>query len=148
MQNKIMKKKIMLCLLFSCFFLFLASCSANKNNGEIQNLSPQETAGLLAQKEENGLFVLNVHTPYAGEIEKTDAIIEDWQNIAAHVNQLPEDKNTPILVYCRSGRMSSSAVQQLQALGYTNISHLDGGMLAWQEQGFSIINASIKLFEE
>lgn len=129
-------------LLFFVFFLFLLGCSNSSAEGSLQNLAPEDVAELLAQKEEGGLFVLNVHTPYEGEIEGTDAIIEDWENIAAHLNQLPENKNTPFLVYCRSGRMSASAVQQLQELGYKNISHLEGGMIAWQNAGYVIINAS------
>ena len=111
---------------------FLAACAVQP---VVHQLNPQQVKELLDQKEGRGLYVLNVHTPYEGELEKTDAFIEDWENIAAHPDQLPADKNQPILVYCRSGRMSASAVEQLKALGYTDISHLDGGMRAYQEAG-------------
>jgi rhodanese-related sulfurtransferase len=99
---------------------------------------------LLEKKDAMGLFVLNVHAPYEGKLDKTDAIIEDWENIAAHADQLPEDKNQPILVYCRTGRMSTSAVGQLKSMGYTNLYHLNGGMRAWDGQGLPIID---KTFE-
>ncbi len=112
--------------------LLLAACATQP---VVHNLNPQEVKDLLDQKEAKGLFVLNVHTPYEGELEKTDAFIEDWEDIAAHIDQLPSDKNQPLLVYCRSGRMSTSAVEQLKSLGYTNIHHLDGGMRAYQESG-------------
>lgn len=105
-----------------------------------QDLEPLAVKDLLDQKEEKGLFVLNVHTPYEGKLEKTDAIIQDWENIAAHTDQLPQDKNTPILVYCRTGRMSTSAIAQLQQLGYTNLYHLKGGMRAWDKAGLPIID--------
>lgn len=116
-------------------FLFLiTACS------QVKNLSPVEAQELLENEE---VFVLNVHTPYEGKLEGTDAIIEDWENIAAHQDQLPENKNTPLLVYCRSGRMSTSAVEQLKELGYTNIYHLDGGMRAWSDAGLPIIDKAV-----
>lgn len=101
----------------------------------VQDVTPLEAQRLAADAE---VFVLNVHAPYDGEIAGTDAFIEDWERIADHVGVLPDDKETPLLVYCRSGRMSSSAVAQLQALGYTNIKHLVGGMNAWSEAGLPI----------
>jgi rhodanese-related sulfurtransferase len=117
--------------------LLLVACSPNPI---VQDLEPQQVSELLDKKEEMGLFVLNVHTPYEGKLDKTDATIEDWENIASHVDQLPADKNAPILVYCRSGRMSTSAVEQLKVLGYTNIYHLKGGMIAWDIEGLPIID--------
>src|SRR3989338_6554923 len=105
---------------------------------QVVHLSPLQTQELLQQKEKLNLFVLNVHTPYEGELEKTDAFIEDWQNIAAHTDKLPTNKNQPLLVYCRSGRMSTAAVEQLQKLGYKKIYHLDGGMRAWEQAGLTL----------
>ena len=43
--------------------------------------------------------------------------------------QLP-DKNQLILVYCRSGRRSKLAAQELVELGYTNIMEF-GGIIDW-----------------
>lgn len=127
--------------------LLLAACApqapqtapAASDEG-FQNLEPQQVQELLGKKEELGLFVLNVHTPYEGELGKTDAIIQDWENIAAHTDKLPLNKSTPVLVYCRTGRMSLSAIKQLKTLGYTNLYHLKGGMKAWDAAGLPVIN--------
>ena len=125
-------------------FIILAGCGLEDKTPPasrgIINVSPSEAKALLDNKERNDLFVLNVHTPYEGKLEKTDAIIEDWENISAHLDQLPQDKTSPLLVYCRSGRMSSVAVAQLQKLGYTNIYHLNGGMNAWKSAGYAVID--------
>jgi rhodanese-related sulfurtransferase len=115
---------------YALLLLVLLGCAS-----PIHNVTPLEAQALAA---DDAVFVLNVHTPYEGEIAGTDAFIEDWDNIAAHVDQLPADKNTPLLVYCRSDRMSSSSVQQLHELGYTNINHLVGGMNAWKAAGLPI----------
>ena len=60
-------------------------------------------------------FVINVHTPYEGEIRGTDAFIT-FGSVAANVFKLPS-LTTPILVYCRSGNMSTVAAATLVALG-------------------------------
>lgn len=123
-------------------FALLVACSADRI--QITNLNVSQANDMINQKEQSGLFVLNVHTPFEGKLAGTDEIIEDWENISAHLDQLPKNKDTPILVYCRSGRMSTSAVEQLKILGYTDIYHLDGGMRAWEDAGLPIEN---KTFE-
>lgn len=37
-----------------------------------------------------------------------------------------EDKDTPILVYCRSGARSGLAAAELRKMGYTNVENLGG----------------------
>ena len=40
--------------------------------------------------------------------------------------------DTPLLVYCRSGRRARIAMDQLHDLGYRKLYHLSGDMQAWQ----------------
>ena len=52
--------------------------------------------------------------------------------------------NTPVLAQGQryrlraSGGRSALAAQVLQTLGYQQVAHLDGGLKAWREAGFSI----------
>jgi phage shock protein E len=82
--------------------------------------------------------VINVHIPYEGELEQTDAFIP--YNKVVNDSRLPEDKNTEILLYCRSGRMSEEAGAVLHEEGYTNVAHLEGGMNAWEAAGRPLIH--------
>lgn len=41
------------------------------------------------------------------------------------------DKQSPLLVYCRTGRRSLEAAQVLTELGYTDVTDMAGGILAW-----------------
>ncbi len=90
---------------------------------------------MLKQKD---FFFVNVHVPYEGEIQNTDVFIP-YNEIASNLDKLPKDKNAKIVLYCRSGRMSGIAAQTLIKLGYTNVSHLAGGMIAWEKSGYVII---------
>ncbi|WP_068828339.1 rhodanese-like domain-containing protein [Pseudomonas sp. BMS12] len=47
-------------------------------------------------------------------------------NIAARISEVAPDKNVPIVLYCRSGRRSSIAQDELQALGYTQVINAGG----------------------
>ena len=98
-------------------------------------LQSQQLEAMLRNKD--FLFV-NVHIPYAGEIENTDVFIP-YDKIADNLGKLPKDKNAPIVLYCRSGHMSEMAAQQLADLGYTHVSHLNGGMIAWKKSGHPVI---------
>lgn len=84
-------------------------------------------------------FMVNVHTPYDGELEKTDAFVP-YDTIAKNLDKLPQDKNAKIILYCRSGRMSQIAAEKLTSLGYTNVYDLTGGMNAWEQRGYKVIN--------
>lgn len=123
------------------FLLLVVSCAGLAPQGHT-NLDAVGVHALLGQKESLNLFVLNVHTPFQGELNGTDAFIEEFQNLSAHASVLPADKGRPILVYCRSGRMSEIAIPQLERMGYKNIYHADGGMIAYDEAGFEVLNKS------
>ncbi len=55
--------------------------------------------------------------------------------MAMQTDELDELKKEEIICYCRSGKRSVQAAMMLETLGFTNIVNLDGGMIAWQENG-------------
>ena len=48
------------------------------------------------------------------------------------------DKNKTIVIQCRSGKRSMNACMFLLSKGYNNLINLEGGILGWMEEGFSI----------
>jgi phage shock protein E len=46
--------------------------------------------------------------------------------IEAGIQDLQVEKDTPILLYCRSGNRAGKAQKRLEALGYTNVTNLGG----------------------
>jgi rhodanese-related sulfurtransferase len=85
-------------------------------------------------------FVLvNTHIPYAGEITATDLFLP-YDQIGQQLEQLPTDKQAKIVLYCRTGHMSAIAAETLVKAGYTNVWDVEGGMVAWQKSGQSIIS--------
>ena len=50
------------------------------------------------------------------------------------IDALGVKKDDEVLLYCRSGGRSGHALHTMKTLGYTNVKHLDGGIMAWQEK--------------
>jgi sulfate permease, SulP family len=62
-----------------------------------------------------------------------DAELISLPELLADGTNLPREE--PIVLICRSGRRSQRAAHVLQSRGFTNISMLEGGMLAWEAAG-------------
>ncbi len=98
---------------------------------------PAESLWNKLQSEQRDYRLINVHVPYYAEIPGTDSFMP-FDRMENYRNQLPQDKDAEIIVYCMSGRMAEYAAESLLKMGYTNVKNLDGGMMAWQQQGLPL----------
>ncbi len=48
------------------------------------------------------------------------------------------DKNTPVVMYCKSGGRASLACCSIQRMGYKNVKNMDGGWKAWAKAGYPV----------
>ena len=111
------------------------SQSYAKNANGYVDISAAQLAGMI---EDQDLTLVNVHIPYEGEIPETDLFIP-YDEIQDHLDELPARDET-IVLYCRSGGMSTMAAEVLVDKGYTNIMELDGGFNAWSAQGYELLD--------
>lgn len=99
-------------------------------------MNPTQLAVMLNRK---NFFFVNVHVPYEGEIAGTDAHIA-YDTITENLECFPSEKDAEIVLYCMSDRMSGIAAEQLALRGFSNVSHLSGGMIAWEAGGNKLMN--------
>lgn len=64
-----------------------------------------------------------------------NAIHIPYDELPSRLGELGEDTETPVVVYCESGKRADIAGATLLEAGWTNVSHLVGDMRAWREQG-------------
>lgn len=115
-------------LLFS-LLLMLTGCSGGAGDGSYQQITQEEAKEMMDTQE---VIILDVreqdeydngHIP--GSVLLPVGIIDE--ETAAAV--IPE-KDSTVLVYCRSGNRSKTASSTLAELGYTNICEF-GGINTW-----------------
>ena len=135
-KNRSNMKKILkvLCALAG---LHVGACA----QGNVKNLSVDEFAKCIEQKDVQLLDVRTAEEFAEGFIPSRNGglcLHADMQksDFMANAARLL-DKSKPVAVYCRRGRRSANAAQQLDQAGYQVI-NLKGGIEAWKSAGKDI----------
>lgn len=94
-------------------------------------LKPKEFAQKI--KATPNAQVIDVRTPgefKTGFIE--GAVNIDWNggDFDTHISTV--DKNKPTFVYCRSGKRSADAAEEMREMGFKEVYELSGGIQAWE----------------
>ena len=123
-----MKKCIWLLL---AMFL-LSACGQEKENNRkavYVNITAKEAKQIMDSQE--GYVILDTRTQEEyDEGHIPGAILIPYDEILTKAESILKDKDQLILVYCRSGRRSKLAAEDLVKLGYTNIKEF-GGIIDW-----------------
>jgi rhodanese-related sulfurtransferase len=123
-----MKKRLFAVLMAA---LTLSACTAEKTseNAGYMCITPQEAKKIMDTQE--GYVILDTRTEEEYETGHIPgAIVISHEQIKEKAEQVLTDKDQLILVYCRSGRRSKLAAQDLVDLGYTNVKEF-GGIIDW-----------------
>ena len=108
----------------------LVGCNDGNNKNVYEQITPDEAKALMDS--EDGYIILDVRTPeeFAERHIEGAILIPDYE-IGEKAESILTDKEQLILVYCRSGRRSKNAANELATLGYTNIKEF-GGINDWK----------------
>ncbi len=68
-----------------------------------------------------------------GAIER--AIVMEHGKVPFNIKKKVHDANTRLFVICKKGGRSALIAKQLQEMGYKDVHHIAGGILAWKEAG-------------
>jgi rhodanese-related sulfurtransferase len=106
-------------------------------------MNPKEVYLFTGAKKSQYVF-LDVRT--VGEYKRLHALNSTSTPIG-HLfddrNTLPRDKKTTIFLICTTGRLASVAYGYLQLQGFTNIVHVNGGLVEWVKQGLPVNTSNI-----
>ncbi|WP_291423013.1 rhodanese-like domain-containing protein [Deinococcus sp.] len=85
----------------------------------------------------NGALLVDVREPNEySEIHAQGALLLPLSELESRFSELPKDR--PLLMICRSGARSARAGEYLLAQGYSDVTNLAGGTLAWAEAGLPV----------
>ena len=126
-----MKKTI--AAVFATVFL-LTSCSSSTTATNL------DATGFADQITKSDVITLDVRTPgefSEGHIEGAINIDVEGMQFASDVAKL--DKSKTYAVYCRSGRRSAIATDEMSKLGFKTLFNLEGGTGAWSAAGQTLV---------
>lgn len=95
----------------------------------VQLVDADEALAILDNKPDALLIDVRTEAEFkSGHIE--GALLLPIDQLQAKLSELPQDKATPLVVYCRSGNRSATAAQILLQAGYSQVYDL-GGIIDW-----------------
>jgi len=103
----------------------------NKLNGYFKGITAEELKADIDSGMEQ--IILDVRNPDEYEQMRlgiNETLIPLGQ-LRSRLRELPDNRNTPIVVYCKISLRGYEAALILQANGYTDVSVLEGGIMAW-----------------
>ncbi len=103
----------------------------------------EDSGDFAAHAAEPGALILDVRSPdefAAGRL--AGAKLVPVHELESRFAELPQDKSTPIHVYCASGRRSAKAARLLTERGYEAVHDLAGGINAWKDAGKSVVRGN------
>ena len=120
---------LVLMLLISLSLFGLTACQDGGNNATYEQITPQQAKEIMDTEQEYIIIDARTEEEFAeGHIENA-ILIPEYEIKDRAEKELP-DKDALILVYCRSGRRSKIASEELAKLGYTNVKEF-GGIIDW-----------------
>ena len=122
-------KRFLLMLLTLALPFGCVGCS-NGGSATYEQISGAEAKALMDS--ESGYIIIDARTqPEYDEGVIPGAVLIPEYEIATRAENELNDKDQLILVYCRSGRRSKIAAEELVKLGYTNVKEF-GGIIDWE----------------
>ena len=120
---------LIIMLLISLSLFGLTACQSGDNNATYEQITAEQAKTIMDT--EKGYVIIDARTEdefAEGHIENA-ILIPEYEIKDRAEKELP-DKEQLILVYCRSGRRSKIASEELVKLGYTNVKEF-GGIIDW-----------------
>lgn len=115
----------------------LSGCSSSSDGSPITKVGPTDFISAMSQP---GTVVVDVRTPaeYAsGHVEGAINIDVEAADFGSRIATLAKDST--YAVYCRSGRRSTLATDQMAEAGFTSLINLDGGIADLQAAGANMV---------
>ena len=139
-MNTCMKSNTILLVILPLLFFHCAGAGGVKQPASVSGFKEvsAEQAFKVIQNEK-GIIILDVRTKAEfNEGHIKDAVNKDFMSsdFTSLLNTL--DKNSPYLLYCRSGNRSGKTLKKMREMGFKRINHLSKGLNEWKKKGYPV----------
>lgn len=115
-------------------FMFMAGTAFA---GEAGRVTAAELKELLSK---GGVVLIDVRTPEEhSEMHIPGSVLMPLSTLN-EAEKLPGGKR--VVIYCRSGKRSLQAIKILSEKGFTGLTDLAGGIIAWKDSGGEVVSGS------
>jgi rhodanese-related sulfurtransferase len=137
-------------------FLIIAPGVAGAEGSTYTNVSVNDAKNMI---EEGNVFILDVRTPdefHAAHIKGAvlipvtslknppgEPILSYEYLLANRTDELPDDCNTKILIYCKTGTRSTNASKVVVNAGYSNVYNMNEGIKVWIDAGYPVVSSFV-----
>ncbi len=141
-------------------FLIIAPGIAAAEENKCTDVSVSDAKKMI---EEGNVFILDVRTPHefdAAHIEGAvlipiaslknppgEPVLPPEDLLVNRMDELPDDCDANILVYCKTGARSTNASKILLNAGYTNVYNMQEGIKPWIDAGYSVESSFVDKLE-
>ena len=115
-------------LLISLSLFGLTACNGGTNS-TYEQITAKEAKEIMDAEKDYIIIDARTEEEFAEGHIKGAILIPEYEIVKRAEKELP-NKEQLILVYCRSGRRSKIASEELAKLGYTNVKEF-GGIIDW-----------------
>ncbi len=116
-------------LLISLSLFGLTACQDGGNNAGYEQITAKEAKIIMDTEQDYIIIDARTEEEFAEGYIENAILIPEYEIKDRAEKELP-DKEALVLVYCRSGRRSKIASEELVNLGYTNVKEF-GGIIDW-----------------
>ena len=117
--------------LIPLLFILSLMMSCSSDNASITQVSPQESAGLVAN---DFAVIIDVRTVSEWKNKHIEgAVFIPLNELKGRMNELKQYQDKQLIMQCAVGGRSSKAVEILQHAGFGNVANMNGGIVAWEK---------------
>lgn len=139
-------------VLLAFFIVAPGMAAAEESTSGYINVTVSEAKSMI---EESDVYILDVRTPdefHAAHIKGAvlipiaslknppgEPVLPDECLLKNRIGELPADKSTKILIYCKTGARSLNACKMIVNEGYTNVYNMEPGIKTWIDEGYPVV---------
>jgi len=126
----------MLSLVALVLIVMLIGNELSRRLQKFRTIDPSEVARKAGR---DGVFLVDVREPNEwkeGHIKGARHI--PLGKLDGRLDEIRKESPDEVVIYCRSGNRSATAANLLVKGGFEQVSHLGGGILAWESQNYPV----------